>query len=198
MSIRPTLADMQQNGFPIGGEPSVALDLVDTVANAHTTPTDLLSHNADAWWALQRGRLPESAVPGVDATRRLRGILRSVFEAAIDDRLAGGRAVDELNRFADSVHSSPRLEVGDGAPAIATRWHITRDANPRLAAIAHDAIALLGDPVRRGQLRRCANPTCSMLFLAENPRRVWCASNICGNRARVARHQHRQKEKTEE
>jgi predicted RNA-binding Zn ribbon-like protein len=28
-----------------------------------------------------------------------------------------------------------------------------------------------------------------MLFLAETKRRVWCASNVCGNRVRVARHQ---------
>ncbi|WP_139810547.1 CGNR zinc finger domain-containing protein, partial [Mycobacterium avium] len=38
---------------------------------------------------------------------------------------------------------------------------------------------------------RCANPDCSMLFLATNPRRSWCTANICGNRARVARHYHR-------
>lgn len=189
---------MQQHGFPIGGEPSVALDLVDTVANAHTVPTDLLASNADAWWGLQSGRLPESEVPAAGATRRLRQVLREVFEAAIDDRLAGGKTVDELNRFADSVHSSPHLHFGEGNPDVTTRWHVTREGNLRLAAIAHDAIALLGDPVRSRQLRRCANPTCSMIFLAENPRRVWCASNICGNRARVARHQQRQKKQAEE
>ncbi|SDP87791.1 CGNR zinc finger domain-containing protein [Lentzea jiangxiensis] len=32
-----------------------------------------------------------------------------------------------------------------------------------------------------------------MLFLAENKRRVWCAANVCGNRARVARHYSRTK-----
>jgi len=184
---------MQRQGFPIGGEPSVALDLVDTVANAHTTPTDLLADNGNAWWELQSERLPAAEVPAAEATARLRSILRDVFEASIDDRLAGSHAVDELNRFADSVQSSPRLTVSNGAPEVTTRWHITREGNPRLAAIAHDAIDVLGDPARRSQLRRCANPTCSMLFLAENPRRVWCASNICGNRARVARHQQRQK-----
>jgi predicted RNA-binding Zn ribbon-like protein len=193
MTIRPSLSEMQREGFPIGGEPSVALDLVDTVANAHTTPTDLLAGNTSAWWDLQSGRLPAAETPAAAATTRLRDILREVFEASIDDRLTAGGAVDELNRFADSVVSSPQLEVSDGALGVATRWHITRDGNPRLAAIAHDAIELLADPARRPQLKRCANPTCSMIFLADNPRRVWCASNVCGNRARVARHQERQR-----
>jgi predicted RNA-binding Zn ribbon-like protein len=198
MPISPTLSEMQKHGFPIGGETSVALDLVDTVANAHTMPTDLFASNANAWWDLQSGRLPESETPSVEATQRLRAILREVFEASIDDSLASGTAVDELNRFADSVHSSLRLEIVGREREVATSWHITREGNPRLAAIAHDAITVLGDPARSGRLRRCANPTCSMIFLAENPRRVWCASNICGNRARVARHQQRQKEQPEE
>jgi predicted RNA-binding Zn ribbon-like protein len=198
MPISPSLVEMQEHGFPIGGETSVAVDLVDTVANAHTTPADLLDGKYNDWWSLQSGRLPESDDPTGEATRRLRTVLREVFEATIGGRLADGKAVDELNRFANSAQSSPHLIVDSGKAESTTRWHISRDGNPRLAAIAHDAIALLGDSVRRGRLRRCANPTCSMLFLAENPRRVWCASNICGNRARVARHQQRQKDQTEE
>jgi predicted RNA-binding Zn ribbon-like protein len=189
---------MQEHGFPVGGESSIAIDLVDTIANAHTSPTDLLDRNPDGWWNLQSGRLPDSEVPVLENTKRLRAVLRDVFEAAIDGRLAGGRAVDELNRFANSVQSSPRLVVDNDTAQSTTRWHISRDGNPKLAAIAHDAIALLGDPVRRSQLRRCANPTCSMLFVAENPRRVWCASNVCGNRARVARHQQRVKDHPKE
>jgi predicted RNA-binding Zn ribbon-like protein len=189
---------MQEHGFPVGGESSVALDLVDTVANAHTAPADLLAGNYGDWWSLQSGRLPDSDDPAVEPTKRLRAVLRDLFEATIDRRLVDGKAVDDLNRFANSVQSSPRLLVGDGHAESVTRWHVARDGNPRLAAVAHDAISLLGDPVRRNQLRRCANPTCSMIFLAENPRRTWCASNICGNRARVARHQQRVKEQTPE
>jgi predicted RNA-binding Zn ribbon-like protein len=76
---------------------------------------------------------------------------------------------------------------------IATRWHPEHGGNPNLAAIAREGIALLADPRRSSQLRRCANPTCSMVFIAENSRRMWCAPNVCGNRARVARHYQRQR-----
>jgi CGNR zinc finger len=41
------------------------------------------------------------------------------------------------------------------------------------------------------RLRRCANPACSMIFIAVNPRRSWCTPGVCGNRARVARHYQR-------
>jgi predicted RNA-binding Zn ribbon-like protein len=196
MSISPTLADMQRNGFPVGGEPFIALDLVDTVANAHTAPVDLLESHAGVWWDLESGRLPRSPTPADAAVRRLRSTLRELFEASIDGRVVDAKNVAELNRVAGSAVSIPVLELVDGVPRAVDRWQTTRDGNPRLAAIAREAIGLLADPERGEQLRRCANPTCSMLFMAENPRRVWCASNICGNRARVARHQHRQSQTT--
>lgn len=185
---------MQRKGFPIGGESSVALDLVDTVVAAHDSPVDLLAGDADVWWELQAGRLPESPTPQHAATRRLRSALREVIEARIDDRPAGGTAIEELNRVAASASSSPQLSMEDGQPRVTTRWHTGRDGSPRLAAIARDGIALVGDPVRGRMLRRCANPSCSMIFLAENPRRLWCASNVCGNRVRVSRHQQRQRQ----
>ncbi|MEV6296775.1 CGNR zinc finger domain-containing protein [Streptomyces sp. NPDC051896] len=72
-----------------------------------------------------------------------------------------------------------------------TRWHLETGGNAPLAAVARDAVALVTDPERLKRLRRCANPDCSMLFLAETKRRLWCTANICGNRARVARHYQR-------
>jgi predicted RNA-binding Zn ribbon-like protein len=184
---------MQRSGFTLGGEPSVAIDLVDTVLHAHTTPTDLLAERADAWWALEAARLPEAPVPPAAAVQRLRSALREVFEARIDGRLANGAALDELNRVADSVPSSPQLVVDGGQAHVVTRWHAVRGGNARLSAIARDGIALVADAERGAQLRRCANPTCTMLFVGENPRRLWCAPNVCGNRVRVSRHQQRQR-----
>jgi predicted RNA-binding Zn ribbon-like protein len=183
---------MQESGFPMGGEPSVAVDLIDTLMKAVEPPIDLLEDNAEAWWELQSGRLPTAPVPEQLSVDRLRAALREAFEARIDGRPAENAAIDYLNYFADSAPSSPRLVVEGEKIRLETHWHPKHQGNPSLAAIAREGMTLLADPERSGQIRRCANPECSMIFLAENNRRVWCTPNICGNRARVARHYKRQ------
>lgn len=59
-----------------------------------------------------------------------------------------------------------------------------------LVVVATSLIDVLTGPAVR-RLRRCANPACSMLFIADDARRKWCMQNICGNRVRVARHYQR-------
>lgn len=187
--MSPTVELVQAAGFPMGGEPLVALDLVDT----HALTADLIADPGqyNAWWKVQAGRLPAGDPPGPAAARRLRGVLRSLFEAHLAGEELDPALVEDLNATAASVPTSPRL-VGWGSAE--TRWHNDFGGNPALAFIAAEAIGLLADAERLGQLRRCASPTCSMLFLAENKRRIWCTANICGNRARVARHYERVKD----
>ena len=197
MSISPTLEQFQRSGFSLGGEPSVALDLVDTVIHAHSdSPRDLLAENGAEWWRLQSGRLPDTGLPAAHATAGLRSALREVIEASIDGRAPRAAALETLNRHAESAVEVPQLELDGYRPRLTTRWS-SADADAgsaALAVIARDGMALVADPERSSRLRRCANPTCTMLFLAENSRRVWCAANVCGNRMRVARHQERQRE----
>ena len=190
VAIQPSLADVQRAGFPIGGEPLVALDLVDTLMTVTDPPTDLLAdpHRAAAWWALQVPRLPEGRTPDPVATRRLRAAIRDVLDAHLEGRTPQDTSVEDLNAAAAAVPTSPRLLAGGGS---ATRWHTEHGGNAALAAIAGEAIRLLADADRLPKLRRCANPACSMLFLAERRSRQWCASNVCGNRVRVARHYER-------
>jgi predicted RNA-binding Zn ribbon-like protein len=56
-----------------------------------------------------------------------------------------------------------------------------------LAAIARDAIDLIGTGARRATLRACDGPGCVQFFVKDHPRREWCGP-ACGNRARAARH----------
>ncbi len=185
---------MQAAGFVVGGEPLVALDLADTLMTVTDPWTDLLADpiRADAWWRLESPRLPPGPTPDVAATRRLRAALRELFDARLAGRAPAGTAIEDVNAAASAVPTSPRL-AADGA--VETRWHTEYGGNPALAAIAREAIELLGDTDRAGRLRRCANPNCSMVFLAERRSRQWCASNVCGNRVRVARHHERRKER---
>ena len=191
----PSLQLLQQAGFPMGGEPSVALDLVDTLVTVTDPATDLIADPAQfqRWWELQAARLPaacEPAVPDVTATRRLRHAIREAFDAHLAAKAPLMTSVDDINAAAAAAPTSTRLELRDNTLHRSTRWHSEHGGHPALAAIAEDAIAVLTDDQLRGQLRRCANPACSMLFLATNPRRTWCTANICGNRTRAHRHYH--------
>src|SRR5271166_1536820 len=157
----PSLRDMQGAGFPMGAEPLVALDLADTLVTVTDPPTDLI---ADPAQASRWWRLQAGRLPdGPEPDPASTRRLRAAIRDLFDAHLE---------------HRAPRETSLD-------------DGNAALAAVAQQAIALICDASRRDTLRRCANPNCSMLFLAHTRRRLWCTANICGNRARVARHYHR-------
>ena len=187
------LEDLQDAGFPMGAEPLVALDLADTLVTVADPPIDLIADPAQAsrWWRLQAGRVPVGPQPDPAATRRLRSAIRDLFDAHLEHREPAATSIDDLNAVAASAPASLRLGGRGQDMHAQTRWHTEFGGNAALAAVAAEAIALLGDPDRRDTLRRCANPNCSMLFLARTTRRLWCTANICGNRARVARHHQR-------
>ncbi len=193
MSISLSLADMQASGFPVGADPLVAVDLADTLITAVDPPQDLIEDDerAAAWWALEAPRLPSAATPSAVALRSLRTPVRDLLDALVAGRTPSTGSIADLNAAAASVPSSPRLVVADGVLEAGRRWHLEYGGNPGLAMIATELIAFLTDPAKVARLRRCANPQCSMLFQAENKRRVWCTANLCGNRARVARHYER-------
>jgi predicted RNA-binding Zn ribbon-like protein len=194
MSIHPSMEEVQREGFPMGGEPLVALDLIDTLMLMTDPPTDLIStpDSGTTWWNLQAPRLPDGPAPDPAAARRLRSAIRDLLDAHLENRPAQITSIEDVNAAAAAVPTSVRiLRDRDGGQHVETRWHTEHGGNAALAAIARETIDLLADPVRLQRLRRCANPACSMLFLAETKRRQWCAGNVCGNRARVARHYER-------
>ena len=180
--------------FAVVGEPIVALDLIDTVA-APGSPAgeDLLSAERDveAWWRIEGARVPDGDLPDIRALRRLRSALRVTIEALADGRPVPQAAVSDLNFFMQSAPASTRLVLTGTGLGTETKWHGEYGGNPRLAFIAAQAAQFLSDPSNVSRLRRCANPACSMIFAAVNPRRSWCAPAVCGNRARVARHYRR-------
>jgi predicted RNA-binding Zn ribbon-like protein len=180
--------------FAVIGEPIVAVDLINTVAlPGSPTADDLLpaDRDAEAWWRIQRTRVPDGDLPDLRALRRLRSALREAIEALIDGRPVPQAAIGDLNFFMQSAPTSPRLVLTGTGLRTQTLWHPEYGGNPRLAFIAVQAAGFLSDPAQVRRLRRCANPACSMSFIAVNPRRSWCAPGVCGNRARVARHYRR-------
>ncbi len=180
--------------FAVTGEPIVAVDLINTVAPPGSpTGEDLLSadRDAEAWWRMQRARVPDGDLPDIRALRRLRSALRELIEALVDVRPVPQAAVSDLNFFMQSAPTSTRLLLTGTGLRVQTQWHREYGGNPRLAFIAVQAAEFLSDPAQVIRLRRCANRACLMIFIAVNPRRSWCAPGVCGNRARVARHYQR-------
>jgi predicted RNA-binding Zn ribbon-like protein len=180
--------------FAVIGEPLVAVDLINTVtAPGSRASNDLLSvdRGAEAWWRAERARVPPGDLPDTRALRRLRSALRDAIEALVDGHPVPKASVSELNFFMQSAPTSTRLAMTAEGLRAATYWHRELGGNPRLAFIATQAAAFLSDPSQVRLLRRCANPACSMIFIAVNPRRSWCAPGVCGNRVRVARHHRR-------
>ena len=178
----------------IVGEPIVAVDLINTVAAPGSAVTnDLLSaeRGTAAWWWIERARVPGEGLPDIQALRRLRSALRDMIEALVDDGPVPLAAVSDLNFFTQSAPASTRLVLTGAGLHTQILWHPEYGGNPRLAFIAAQAAQFLSDPSNVSRLRRCANPACSMIFAAVNPRRSWCAPAVCGNRARVARHYRR-------
>ncbi len=187
------LEDMQAAGFPMGAEPLVALDLADTLVTVADPPIDLIADpaQASAWWHLQAERLPNGPQPDLAATRRLRAAIRELLDAYLAHRAPAATSIEDINAAAAAAPTSVRLGGDANKLHAETRWHTELGGNAALAAVATEAITLIGRPGRRDMLRRCANPSCSMLFLAQTTRRQWCTPNICGNRTRVARHYQR-------
>ena len=147
-----------------------------------------------------RTNAPDIAVviPALNAATHLRTALSSLaaqstdYEAVLVD---GGpileAALSDLNFFMQSAPVSTRLQLTGTGLRAETQWHREYGGNPRLAFIATQAAAFVSDPSQAGRLRRCANPACSMIFIAVNSRRSWCVPGVCGNRVRVARYHRR-------
>ncbi|GHH77784.1 hypothetical protein GCM10018793_26710 [Streptomyces sulfonofaciens] len=177
----------------MGGESSVAVDFADTLVTTTDPWTDLLADPSAAarWWKVQAARLPTGPPPDPMTSRRLRNAVRDLLDSHLEGRSTQATSVEDVNALAAAVPTSVRI-ASDGAKVEAeTRWHVETGGNAPLAAIARETVLLITDPERMARLRRCANPDCSMLFLAETKRRLWCTANLCGNRARVARYYQR-------
>ena len=177
--------------FAVIGEPIVAVDLINTVARPGSLAADDLltaDRDAQAWWRIEGTRVPGGDLPDIRALRRLRTALRAMIEALIDGRPVPHGAMADLNFFMQSAPASARLLLTETGLRTEIQWHLEYGGNPRLAFIATQAAEFLSNPSKVSRLRRCANPGCSMIFIAVNPRRAWCAPGVCGNRIRVARH----------
>ena len=171
------------------------MDLADTIITVTTPATDLLADEATGrlWWDLQRDRLPDTAsAPPLHQTIELRKAVREILDAHIAGTPPSHAAIRHVNQAAVGVPRTRKLVRVPTGWASETEYHSTADQSHQLALafVADSLIDFLVGPMSE-RLRRCENPSCSMLFVAQDARRKFCTQNICANRTRAARHYQR-------
>ncbi|ADG06884.1 protein of unknown function DUF1470 [Kyrpidia tusciae DSM 2912] len=172
----------------------LSLDLVNTEVVRRGGRHDLLITSEDLIHWVETMRRTGSLVPSVlpegydspEALRTLRSVrdfLRGNFEEIADGGNPAGDLKDRLEEWMERSPFSYRM-IGSSLVPV-PKGH---PADALASLVAFDALRLLaaGD---LQTLHRCANPDCVLLFIDASGRRKWCSMRICGNRAKVARHQ---------
>ncbi|TAM87851.1 MAG: hypothetical protein EPN41_07045 [Candidimonas sp.] len=178
--------------FPLLGEP-LALDLANTRICRQGTVVDLLRNASGltSWLRAERERLVwrgRATAEDFTAVATLRDTIDALLHAKCASATTPQAAVDALNRILTKPvpdqyltwnAAGPKRAMASGSSAVRRQL--------LLHTLACDALEVLtGRDAPR--LRKCRQPGCRLLFIAHNPRRLWCSGTSCGNRARVARH----------
>ncbi|MEU3046062.1 CGNR zinc finger domain-containing protein [Streptomyces sp. NPDC006984] len=175
----------------------LCLDLLATAPAADGDPEPLSGAGELAHWLTAVGLLPAGTRLPADrsyrpaAFRELRCCLAALVDAELEGSLDAGalRTVNGLaRRPPPGISAVPGRDGG-----LVRELSTTPTPEALLAAIARDAVDLLTDPAARGRLRRCRADGCRRVFLdsSRGGQRRWCSGEVCGNRARVARHRRR-------
>lgn len=184
----PTMAPTPR--FPLLGEP-LALDLVNTRVRDQGAIVDLLDRPArlDTWLKAQRHRAAwngPASQADLDSLRALRGTLDALLRPQRRRARPSRAALRTLNAILARPVPQSRLVWTTAGPRRSRPPTRARRAI-LLHQLALSALDLLAGP-DAARVRECAHPDCVLLFVARDPRRRWCSSATCGNRARVARH----------
>lgn len=196
MIVDLALTDMTENmNFPLLGEP-LSVDLVNTRMRSRGADVDLLGTTLalNAWLKIQGHRIAwtgRASASDLRAVLALREVLDALLRAHCEARRPAAAALQMFNRTLRSQSPQAQLTWPPSGPRPATLATASR-RKTLLHQLALDALEVLTGP-QAGLLRKCANPDCILLFIADNPRRRWCSSAVCGNRARVSRHYQHQR-----
>jgi predicted RNA-binding Zn ribbon-like protein len=184
-------ASDQARGDPafvlVGGRPS--LDLVATLGRRHAAPVEGIPDAAALGRWLVAAGLFQTAPPVNEAhlaqARQLREAIGSLVRSVMSGSPVCGEPLSIVNGHAVRPDPPPQLGVDDGRPIVTTPRGA--DVPSALAAIARDAVRLLGGP-QAARIKECEHPDCSLLFVDETQsgRRRWCSMGRCGNLVKTA------------
>jgi len=185
-----------------------ALDFVNTLEYDKGSPDEHLTDVPTAVLWLQEHALLHREMVGpllerytgededtlLQRIRRLRGALRELLDATVDERPPEGPALREVNRALRAQYLIELVPASDGVSL-----DHRHEGDPISGAMARLAEAVARE-LTQGESKRmriCANDECRWVFRDFSPagRRKWCDMSTCGNRAKAARHRERQKAK---
>ena len=189
------------SGHVVRADQPLAIELVSTVhvrdgatVDALTTPGEL-----SAWLDVNDSRLDGIATARIDPVavlepvRELRGAVDRLARAAIAGQPPAPADVELVNTATRRAPAHRELRWTRRGRPVAVEVTPAGPADALLARLARDATGLLaGD---HGELGACGGPSCILLFARTRPRQAWC-SPACGNRARVARHYRRTRDRS--
>ena len=172
---------------------NLAIDLVNTQVIQSGERVDLLGVPADVkHWAQQVGSSLASEVSADDLAmvKTLREVLKNLFLAIVEGVTPAQDELVTVNRYLEEHGTHQQLEINGetgGLRLIAN--HNKEHLYSLLANVAYEGAQLLASS-QVSNIKSCSNPECVLLFLdiSRTRRRRWCSMDICGNRAKVARH----------
>ncbi len=127
--------------------------------------------------------------------RELREWFRELLQRwlAEGDRAVQASDLQRLNAWLEASPLNQSIKRGPGGLEIRVQRH-PREPGSLLAELAAVCADLLAQR-RPGEVRKCENPACTLVFadIKRGPRRRWCSMAVCGNRMKVAAHRSRQR-----
>lgn len=139
----------------------------------------------------------ESQAQALRRIKRLRGAMREVLDATVEQRLPSEAALADLNRSLRTQYVQELVPAANGVSL-----DHRHDGDPIEGALSRlaEAVAREVTAEQVDRLRICANDQCRWVFKDESAggRRKWCSMAVCGNRAKVARHRQRRRDSATE
>ncbi len=136
---------------------------------------------------------PVAATRDLARVRVVRGALREVATAIVEDRAPAIGSLETVNRALHARQVIELVPASDGGVDVDHR-HVGDPIDDALARLADPLVTELtsGHPER---IKICDNDTCRWIFYdgSRTSRRRWCDMSTCGNRAKAARHRARQR-----
>lgn len=201
-------ASESNTGMRIGG--SVALDFLNSTMTPKDEPIESIGTFGDLLrWMLQSRLIDQQEAQKIQAVMSPRDLARLASEAqelrerfrAILPRVLekgfGGLLDSDIRYFNDIFRRSPikmslELRAKNNLLLLPTREWVAVD---EVLALLVQAFIELIRTEKPSDIKRCANPACTMWFVDRTKarRRQWCSQAICGNRAKVAAFRNRAK-----